>query len=77
MGCYFAPSDSPEVLAQTIGVSKFFVKDYATGKRNFSKRQVFNIISHLNEYDLKSKGYGNTSTSEGELLKELVFKILH
>ena len=77
MGCYFAPSDSPEVLAQTIGVSKFFVKDYAIGKRNFSKRQVFNIISHLNEYDLKSKGYGNTTTSEGELLKELVFKILH
>ena len=77
MCCYFAPSDNPEVIAQTIGVNKFFVKDYTTGKRNYSKRQIFNIISYLNEYDLKAKGYGNVSTSDGELLKELVFKILH
>jgi hypothetical protein len=26
---------------------------------------------------MKSKGFGNTSADEGELLKELVFKILH
>lgn len=77
MGCYFAPSDSPDVIAKTIGVNKFFVKDYRTGKKNYSKRQIFNIISYLNEYDLKAKGYGNTSTPGGELLKELVFKILH
>lgn len=77
MCCYFAPSDNPEVIAQTIGVNKFFVKDYTTGKRNYSKRQIFNIISYLNEYDLKAKGYENVSTSDGELLKELVFKILH
>ena len=77
MCCYFSPSDNPEVIAQTIGVNKFFVKDYTTGKRNYSKRQIFNIISYLNEYDLKAKGYENVSTSDGELLKELVFKILH
>lgn len=77
MGCYFAPSDNPDVIAKTIGINKFFVKDYTTGKRHYSKRQLFNIISYLNEYDLKAKGYGNTSTSDGELLKELVFKILH
>ncbi len=77
MGIYFAPSDNPDVVAKTIGVNKFFLKDYATGKRNYTKRQLFNIISHLNEYDLKAKGYGNTSSTDGELLKELVFKILH
>lgn len=77
MGIYFAPSDNPDVVAKTIGVNKFFLKDYTTGKRNYTKRQLFNIISHLNEYDLKAKGYGNTSSTDGELLKELVFKILH
>ncbi len=77
MGVYFAPSDNPEVVAKTIGINKFFLKDYTSGKRNYSKRQLFNIISILNEYDLKSKGYGNSTTSEGDLLKEMVFKILH
>lgn len=77
MGCYFSPSDQPDIIAKTIGVNPFFTKDYINGKHNYSKRQIFKIIGYLNEYDLKSKGYGNVSTSDGELLKELVFKILH
>ena len=77
MGCYFSPSDQPDIVAKTIGVNPFFAKDYINGKRNYSKRQIFKIIGYLNDYDLKSKGYGNVSTSDGELLKELVFKILH
>ncbi len=77
MGCYFTPSNQPDVIAKTIGVNSYFVKDYINGKRNYTKRQVFTIFKHLSDYDLKSKGYGNTSTSDGELLKELVFKILH
>ena len=36
-----------------------------------------NIISWLREYDLKSKGVGNANISDGELLKELIFKIMH
>lgn len=77
MGCYFTTSNQPEIIAKTIGVNSYFVKDYINGKRNYTKRQVFTIFKYLSDYDLKSKGYGNTSTSDGELLKELVFKILH
>ncbi len=77
MCCYFSPSNQPDIIAKTIGVNLFFAKDYINGKRNYSKRQIFKIIGYLNEYDLKSKGYGNVSTSDGELLRELVFKILH
>lgn len=77
MCLYFVESTNPDTIAKTIGVNRFFTKDYITGKNNYSKRKLFQIISILNDYDLKSKGYGNTSTSEGELLKELIFKILH
>jgi len=35
------------------------------------------IISLLRTYDAKSKGVGNSSASDGELLKELIYKILH
>lgn len=77
MSCHFIQSDSPDVIAQQLKVNRFFVKDYVKGKSNYNKRKLFNIITLLNEYDLKGKGIGNTSASEGELLKELVFKILH
>jgi DNA polymerase-3 subunit delta len=35
------------------------------------------VISTIRDYDVKTKGVGNGSTGEGELLKELVWKILH
>jgi DNA polymerase-3 subunit delta len=34
------------------------------------------IISYLREYDLKSKGV-ESNAPHGELMKELMFKILH
>ena len=31
----------------------------------------------LQEFDLKSKGYGNTSSTDSDLMKELVFKLVN
>ncbi|PIZ05308.1 MAG: DNA polymerase III subunit delta, partial [Flavobacteriales bacterium CG_4_10_14_0_8_um_filter_32_5] len=45
--------------------------------KNYPIRKAVKIIEYLREYDLKSKGVDNISTSGGELLKELGFKILH
>lgn len=63
--------------AATLKVSPFFVKDYELAARNYPKGKLVKIISYLREYDLKSKGVDNVSMSEGELLKELIYKILH
>lgn len=59
--------------------SAFFLKDYKTAARNFPVQKTEEVIGMLKEYDLKSKGVGFNSTGkkEGELLKELVWKILH
>ncbi len=35
------------------------------------------IISLLRTYDMKSKGFGDPGTEDGDLLKEMVYKILH
>ncbi|MDR1699258.1 MAG: DNA polymerase III subunit delta, partial [Prevotellaceae bacterium] len=35
------------------------------------------IISLIRECDAKGKGVENTSTPQGDLLKELIYKILH
>ena len=46
--------------------------------RTFSDAKTFDIISLLRAYDLKSKGLESTgNTSDGELLKEMLFKMLH
>ncbi|WP_276089106.1 DNA polymerase III subunit delta [Pedobacter sp. JY14-1] len=64
--------------AKELGVNPFFVKDYEAAARSYSIGHVFNIISLLREYDLKSKGVDSTgNVTDGELLKELMFRILH
>ena len=64
--------------AKELGVSPYFVKDYENAARTFSHAKTFDIISLLREYDLKSKGLDSTGNiGDGELLKELVFKIIH
>lgn len=53
------------------------VRDYATGMRNYSGVKVMAIISKFREIDARSKGIENPSTPAGELMKELIFFILH
>lgn len=57
----------------------WFLKDYAVAAKNYSPRKLEDIFGYLHEYDLKSKGVNLDSTNyeDGELLKELVWKILH
>lgn len=63
--------------AAALSVSPYFVQDYQNTALNYNPGQLVRIISYLREYDLKSKGVDNVSADDGELLKELVFKILH
>lgn len=64
--------------AKELGVNPYFVKDYETAARSYSLNKVFDIISLLRSYDLKSKGVDSTgNTTDGELLKELLFKMIH
>jgi len=68
---------SKNSIASALSVHPFFVKDYQDAAKNYSYAKLTRIISLLREYDLKSKGVNNVSTDEGELLRELLFKILH
>jgi DNA polymerase III subunit delta len=63
-------------VVKALGISSFFVPEYQMAAKNYSLQKVGGIISLLREYDLKSKGSGSTAT-EGDLMKELVFKIMH
>jgi DNA polymerase-3 subunit delta len=74
---HFTTDKSKNNLASVLKINPFFVKDYQLAAQNFNPKKTVHIIELLREYDLKSKGVNNVSASDGELLKELTFKILH
>jgi len=65
------------LMAQKLGVNPYFINDYISAGRNYSLDKAINIISMMREYDLRSKGARGGSTENGDLLRELVYKILH
>ncbi len=68
---------SRETLAAALRVNPFFLKDYAAAARNYTAGKTFSIISNLRNCDLRSKGIGNATMTDCELLRELIYKILH
>lgn len=72
------PDRTPAALAKAVGVSPFFLRDYETAARNYSLAKLASCIDYLYEADLRSKGLRNSGTvTDGELLKELLFKMTH
>ena len=76
---YYCPQkNSPEQVAKWLDLrNPWAAKDYMTGMRNYTGMKVMQIISRIRETDAKSKGLDNPNTPAGELMKELIFFILH
>lgn len=64
-------------LAAELGINPYFVKDYTLAARNYPLAKAAHVIHYLRECDGRLKGLDGVSVPEGELLKELVFKIVH
>jgi DNA polymerase-3 subunit delta len=67
---------SPRNVASALKVNPYFVNDYVTAARNFPMKKVSEVVSILREFDVKSKGVGSNAVPQGDLLKELMVKIL-
>ena len=64
-------------VAKKLGVNPFFVREYFDAAKNYPMRKVSQIISMLHEADMKSKGVGASLMAKDDILKELLFKIMH
>ena len=69
--------NNPKAVASALRVNPFFVSDYTVAGKNYPMRKVSQIIGLLREADIKSKGVGARDLSDADLLKELLFKIMH
>lgn len=78
MLAYYAPEKSEQGIAAQLGLkSPWQSKDYLAAMRKYSGVKVMQIIGEIRYCDAKSKGVGNSSLGDGELLREAVYKILH
>ena len=68
---------SKDNVATKLKISPFFTNDYRIAAQNFSPAKTVAIIGLLREYDMKSKGWGGNSSSDGDLLQELILKIFY
>ena len=81
---YFLKNLSDGELAKGLGhfakndyAAAFIVKKYKVAIRNYRQSQTEKILGILKEYDLKSKGVNRNSASDGGLMKEMIYQILH
>lgn len=79
MIAYYCPQrNSPDAVAKWLELrNSWAAKDYMTGMRNYTGRKVMQIVAKIREADAKSKGIDNPNTPSGELMRELIFFILH
>ncbi|HBK72430.1 MAG TPA: DNA polymerase III subunit delta [Flavobacteriaceae bacterium] len=75
---YHGLSDKSKMnVAKALRVNPYFVGDYLSAARNYPMRKVSQIISLLRTADLKSKGVGAQNLATKDILKELLFKVMH
>lgn len=76
---HYLPDKSRNNVAAALSVNPFFVADYQQAAKTFPPAKTISVISLLREYDLKAKGVDNNAlfAADGELMKELIFRILH
>ena len=78
MICYWAKDKTDKGLAAELGLrNPYQGRDYALAVKKYNAFKCMEIISLLRAYDAKGKGIDNISTPDGELLKELLYKITH
>jgi DNA polymerase-3 subunit delta len=67
---------SSRSVASALRINPYFVNEYITAARNYPMKKVSKVISTLREFDVKSKGVGANAVPQGDLLKELLVKIM-
>lgn len=74
---HYLSDKSKNNVAAALKIHPFFVRDYEISALKYDSVKTIRIISLLRTYDMKTKGFGDLSSEPGDLLKELVYKIMH
>tara|TARA_Y100000589_G_C27123533_1_gene617512 strand:- start:232 stop:1239 length:1008 start_codon:yes stop_codon:yes gene_type:complete len=67
---------NPRSVASALRVNPYFVNEYIIAARNYPMKKVSATIALLREFDVKGKGVGANAVPQGDLLKELLVRIM-
>jgi DNA polymerase-3 subunit delta len=77
MRIHFLPNKSKEAVAGALRVPPFAATELINAAKVYNPKKIAANIAILHEYDLKSKGVGNSSYSQGELMREMIFRLMN
>ncbi len=77
MRIHFLQNKSRDAVSAALKVHPFVAGELVTSSKIYSPKKIAANIAVLHEYDLKSKGVGNSSFTHGQLMKELIFRLMH
>jgi DNA polymerase-3 subunit delta len=77
MKIHFLQNKSREGLATALRVHPFIAGELVKSSKIYNPKKIAANISILHEYDLKCKGVDNPTFSDGELMKEMVYRLMH
>ena len=78
MLAYYAPQKTEEGIADWLEQPRWQVtRNVIPAMRKYSGVKVMQIIAEIRKTDARSKGVDNPNITDGELLKELIYFILH
>ncbi len=77
MMIHFMPVKSRDAVAQMLKVHPYIAGELTTASKAFNPKMIAANIAVLHEYDLKSKGIENSRSTEGDLMKEMIYRILN
>ena len=67
---------SPRNVASALKINPYFVNEYVDAARNYPMKNVSAIVGILRNFDVKSKGVGANAIPQGDLLKEMLVRIM-
>ena len=68
---------SEDKIAQTLKIPKFTVREYIAACQHYSPISLREILAYIADIDLKSKGVGNRQNDPGELMRDVIQRILY
>lgn len=74
---HFLKDKSDRNVAAELSVNPYFVREYKSAAANYTIPKLRQVIAMLREFDLRSKGVESAPVEDGELMRELVYRILH
>jgi len=74
---HFSKDRSDQGLARAAGVSPYFLKEYKIGMSNYTADKVLKNLGFILTADLQTKGVDRPGISDGQVLRDLVYNLMH